>query len=275
MPVRHETPAPLPGPLVTGAFRQGPRYHTYREHGTRDWLFIYTHRGRGTFGRGPQALTVNPGDVVLLKPRTRHDYATAPGCSAWELWWAHFIPRPEWMEWLDWPAASPGLLHLSLSGHAQRPLVARRLRAMLQFRASPLRLHGELAMNALEEVLLRCALSHPSAVASRVDSRIQGALAFIDQRFAEPLNVRQMAVACGLSPSRFAHLFHRETGRTPQRHLEMLRLNRARQLLEFTQEPVKFIASQVGFANPFYFSLRFKRLHGASPRQWRRNARAQ
>ena len=40
---RHETPAPTPGHLVTGAgaYRQGPRFNTYRENGTLDWLLIY------------------------------------------------------------------------------------------------------------------------------------------------------------------------------------------------------------------------------------------
>ncbi len=45
--------------------------------------------------------------------------------------------------------------------------------------------------------------------------------------------------------------------------------DRARQLLEFTQEPVSAIARQVGFENPFYFTLRFRRHLGASPREWR------
>jgi AraC family transcriptional regulator of arabinose operon len=83
------------------------------------------------------------------------------------------------------------------------------------------------------------------------------------------MGVARIAAQCGLSPSRFAHLFRHQTGETPQRYLELQRLKRARELLEFTQEPIAVIARSVGYENPFYFTLRFKRHNGASPRQWR------
>lgn len=266
---RPDTPAPPPGPLVTGHFRKGPRYHTHRAHGSRDWLLIYTSSGRGRCGHAGGDLLVGPGDLILLKPQVRHDYGTARGHRHWEPLWAHFIPRPTWLEWLDWPEAAPGLLHLSLGQHELRPRIARRLRDAIALNAGPSPLHEQLALNALEEVLLWCDLANPRKENAGVDGRVQRALDFICARFAEPLTVARIAAHCGLSPSRFAHLFRRHTGETPQRYLELQRLNRARQLLEFTQEPVATIARQVGFENPFYFTLRFKRHAGASPREWR------
>ena len=95
------------------------------------------------------------------------------------------------------------------------------------------------------------------------------AIDYICLNYAEPLTVTQIARQCGLSASRFAHLFRSQTGETPQRYLELQRLHRACQLLEFTQEPIREIARQVGFDNPFYFTLRFKRQQGVSPRHLR------
>ncbi len=269
MPARPDTPSPPPGPLVTGRFRKGPRFHTYRAHGTEDWLLIHTLAGHGRCGHAAGELITRPGDMILLKPRLLHDYGTAPGHSRWELLWAHFIPRPAWLEWLDWPEAGPGLLHLPLAGHELRAKIIRRLQDTIQLHAGPSPLREPLAMNALEEVFLWCDLANPRKETAGLDARIRRSLEFICAQFAAPLTVARIAAQCGLSPSRFAHLFRLQTGETPQRYLELQRLNRARQLLEFTQEPITSIARQVGFESPFYFTLRFKRHAGLSPRAWR------
>jgi AraC family transcriptional regulator of arabinose operon len=156
-----------------------------------------------------------------------------------------------------------------LRGHECAPRLARRFRDAVRLNAGPSRQREALALNALEEILLWCDLANPRRETAGLDSRIRHSLEFICAHFAEPLNVARIAANCGLSPSRFAHLFRTQTGETPQRYLELQRLNRARQLLEFTQEPVTAIARAVGFENPFYFTLRFKRHGGASPRAWR------
>ncbi len=266
---RPDTPSPPPGPLVAGHFHKGPRYLTYRAHGTRDWLLVYTLSGHGRYGHAAGEFITRPGDMILLKPGTLHDYGTARGHRHWEPLWAHFIPRPGWMELLEWPEIAPGLLHLPLAGHEWQARIVRRFREVLPLNAGPSRLREPLAMNALEEILLWCDLANPRHATAGLDHRISRSLDFICARFSEPLTVAAIAAHSGLSPSRFAHLFRAQTGETPQRYLELQRLNRARQLLEFTQEPVAAIARQVGFENPFYFTLRFKRHSGASPRHWR------
>jgi AraC family transcriptional regulator of arabinose operon len=270
---RRDTPAPPPGALVTGHFHKGPRYTTYRETGTRDWLLVYTVSGHGRYGHGGPDLVTQPGDMVLVRPGILHDYGTARGAKHWEPLWAHFIPRADWMPWLDWPEVAPGILRLALRGHEVLPRIVRRFRDLVRLNAGPSRQRDALSMNALEEILLWCDLANPRRETSGLDSRIRRSLEFISGHFAEPLTVPKIAAQCGLSPSRFAHLFRVQTGQTPQRYLEIQRLNRARELLEFTQEPVAAVARAVGFENPFYFTLRFKRHGGASPRAWRQRRR--
>ncbi|MCC6415310.1 MAG: helix-turn-helix domain-containing protein [Opitutaceae bacterium] len=270
MPARPDTPAPTPGPLISGTYRVGPRFVTYRENGTNDWVLVCNLSGHARFGHIGGDLLTGPGDMILLKPHTRHDYGTAPGQSHWEPLWAHFLPRPAWLEWLDWPEVAPGILRLHLPKGVAKTAIIARFQYMLQVGMGGDRVRRELAMNALEEIILRCDRFNPGGENSLLDTRIRVAVDFLNTNFAEPLSVALIARRCGLSPSRFARLFKAQTGETPQRYLETQRLNRARQLLEFTQAPIRQIAGEVGFENPFYFTLRFKRQHGASPRAWRR-----
>jgi AraC family transcriptional regulator of arabinose operon len=266
--VTFETPHKTAAPLVTGHFRAGPGYSAYRRHGTRDWLLIYTMDGLGRFGYDGGALIVEAGMLVLLKPGTLHDYGVEPKLRRWELLWAHFLPRTEWLPWMEWPQVVPGLMCLDLKNPARRQ-IARRLRDVHRLAFGPWRRRQTLAINALEEVLLWCDQLNPRAEGSVLDPRLQAAIDYIGSNLGQKLDLTAVARAARLSLSRFAHLFREQVGLTPQRFIEQQRLERARQLLERTAMPVKSIAYEVGFTNPFYFSLRFKRYTGKSPSGFR------
>ena len=85
-------------PLLTGHFNETSGYRAMRQNGVSDWLLIHTLSGRGRFGHASGDMVAEPGDWVLLRPGTRHDYGVEPGLQRWELVWAHFLPRAEWLD---------------------------------------------------------------------------------------------------------------------------------------------------------------------------------
>jgi len=247
--------------LLTGHYHETSGYRTYREHGVDDWLLIFTISGAGRFGHAGGDLVAGPGDWVLIRPNTRHDYAVAPSELHWELLWAHFQPRPDWLQWLDWPEVAPGLMLLQLSeaGAARHMLEVHRL-----FN-SDLRRREAFAINALEAVLLECDRLNPGAPDTRHDARVRRAMDFLDHNLASKVSLADVGEAIGLSSSRLAHLFRAETGQTVQNYLEGRRMQRAGELLSRTGFSVKQIAESVGYDSQFYFSQRFKRWARQSP----------
>ena len=266
---RREETHPDVGHLVTGRFRETAGYETWRANGTDDWLLIATLGGGGRFGGDRTQITATPGDLVLLRPGTRHDYGVAPEAGVWDLLWTHFHPRPDWAPWLLWPEEAPGLARLTLTDDL-RDRVFHRFAQAHELATGALRRRETFAMNALEEVLLLCDLANPRARPARLDPRIEEALSFLCRRLAEPTGLDDLAAHVGLSVSRLSHLFRQEVGLTPQQYLEGQRLHRARQLLELTPRPIAAVAAEVGYENPFYFTLRFKRETGLSPRDYRK-----
>ncbi|HVK03949.1 MAG TPA: AraC family transcriptional regulator, partial [Armatimonadaceae bacterium] len=208
----------------------------------------------------------------------RHDYGTARGGVGpghWELLWVHFLPRPHWVEWMHWPEVAPGIGHLALGAEtATRRRVEDAMETMLRYATGGLARRDDFAMNALEAALLWCDGANPLTAArdARLDPRVRRAMTLLRERLAEPLTVPEVAAAAGLSASRFAHLFREQTGQTPQQYVEGERIARAQELLTFTARSVASIAEDVGFASPFYFTLRFKKRTGLSPRDWRQEA---
>jgi AraC-like DNA-binding protein len=85
------------------------------------------------------------------------------------------------------------------------------------------------------------------------------------------VDLPRLAAADGLSYERFRKLFRERIGLSPDAYRIHRRIERARALLESTDQPVQAIADQLGYANPFQFSAQFKRLVGMSPASYRKN----
>lgn len=275
MPSNSETPHPPVVSLVTGHFRERANYASWRRHGTTDYLLMLALSGTGRVGYLGGEMAAKPGDLILLRPGTLHDYGTARGAAGWEIIWTHFLPRTHWLPDLrGWPESAPGLTLFSLGGPESETFVRARaaLMEMHRLALSGLPRRDDFAMNALEEALLWCDLANPSRTAARLDERVQQALEFLRGRLSEPVSLAQVADAVGLSASRLGHLFREQTGQTPQQFVETARIARAQQLLSLTGRTVGVIAEEVGYENPFYFTLRFKKHTGLSPRDWRRQS---
>ena len=253
--------------LVTGYSHETTGYASWRKHGTRDWLLIATLSGSGRFGGVEGDFLTRLGDLTLLRPGTCHDYEAT---ESWELLWTHFHPRPDWQPWLNWPEESPGLMRLPLAEPVIRQKIFTRFRDAHHLATGALRHRETFALNALEEVLLWCDTQNPHSEQARLDPRVRQVIDHLVRCQAEPVSLSELCRLTDLSPSRLSHLFRAQIGLTPQQFHEGQRLRRAAQLLELTARPIAAIAAEVGYENPFYFTLRFKNHSGLSPRDYRK-----
>lgn len=261
--------------LIAGYYDERPGYRVVRQRGSASWLLFHTLGGKGRLIHREGALETVAGDLVLLQPRTLHEYGVAPDAAGWEFQWVHFNSRPHWEGFLDWPVFGVGLRLIRL-GEEPRRWVRERLEAVQAHARKWNYLDDMLAMNALEEILIRAQAAVETARREGVgfDPRIRKAAEHATARLGQPIGVEELARVAGLSVSRFSHAFRAETGLPPREYLERQRIARARQLLELTDLPVKTVSADVGFASEFYFSLRFKKHVGQSPSDYRKIRKA-
>jgi AraC family transcriptional regulator of arabinose operon len=255
--------------LVTGDDRCESGYFTQRDAGSHDYLVIYTVRGRGLYTHASGTFDSRAHDVVLIEPGRFHRYEVHPDTKQWQRLWAHFVPPPTWTIWLQWPTIAPGFRKLTLRDRRTRQCVTERLREAHRIMSSYVAHREPLALNALEAALLWCDERNPQADRARLDPRVREGLDYLCRHLDQPIPLDALAEHCGLSASRLAHLFREQVGMTPVRFLETQRMRRARQLLEVTGMSVAEVGYEVGYDNPFYFSCRFKKATGKSPRQYR------
>jgi transcriptional regulator GlxA family with amidase domain len=105
--------------------------------------------------------------------------------------------------------------------------------------------------------------------------RIQSALVYAKRNLDTQLTVGQLAEAARLSPRQFSRVFRAETGQSPAKAVENLRLEAARLMMEQTRHPIEVIARLTGFADRDRMRRAFLRTFGQPPQVIRRNARAE
>ena len=105
-------------------------------------------------------------------------------------------------------------------------------------------------------------------------SRFDDLISWIRTHLANDLKIEQMADQAGMSPRNFARVFRSETGTTPARFVEKLRLEAARQQVETTGFSLQEIAQATGFKEAERMRMAFIRAYGQPPMVLRRQSRA-
>lgn len=101
---------------------------------------------------------------------------------------------------------------------------------------------------------------------------IQDAKDYILKNFENPdLSVEMVCDYLHISQTYFSTVFKKETGQNYVNYLTDIRLNKAIELLNETEDKTYIIASKVGYQDPNYFSYVFKKKFGVSPSKYRGN----
>lgn len=103
--------------------------------------------------------------------------------------------------------------------------------------------------------------------------RVQTALEYAKRNLRTPLSVEQLADAAHLSPRQFSRAFHAETGQSPAKAVENMRVEAARVMMEQGRHPIDVVANETGFADRERMRRAFLRAYGQPPQTMRRNAR--
>jgi transcriptional regulator GlxA family with amidase domain len=107
-----------------------------------------------------------------------------------------------------------------------------------------------------------------SADAGRAN-KLAALLRWIPEHIAEPLEVPAMARKANMSARNFARVFREETGETPARYVERVRIDAARRLLSQSRIPVDAVATRAGFGTEERMRRAFQRHLKVSPASFR------
>jgi transcriptional regulator GlxA family with amidase domain len=104
--------------------------------------------------------------------------------------------------------------------------------------------------------------------------RFGALLSWAREHLDAPLTVEDLAEQAGMSSRHFARAFIAETGTTPSKAVERLRIEVARQRVQSSGEAIEQVAQSTGFRDPERMRRAFIRAFGQPPQSLRRAARA-
>lgn len=108
------------------------------------------------------------------------------------------------------------------------------------------------------------------------DPRIRRAMLLMERQLSAPITATEIAAKAGVTVRQLSRLFHAETGLSPARFREAMRIERARSAVTGTHDTVTRIAADLGFADAAHLSRSYRRHYGTTPTADRlaaRNAR--
>lgn len=240
---------------------------TYRLERNRSFqhLMLYTLRGSAYLAVNQgEPVELSMGDLFIAPGQSVYSYRTRG--AKWEAAWVHLEPGSSWD-----PLVGPG------------PRVCKALSAEMMVRvmtgymeesnlqgvdsAPALRAYVELMA-----VYLQRELENGNPRQADRNRRLKSILSRAQMNLQQGWTVEKIAALAGISRAQLHRVLPELTGRSPMKMIHSLRMDRASELLIYTDRTLAGIAEEVGYDNPFSFSKAFKRYTGTSPAAFRKKA---
>ncbi|MCR5406254.1 MAG: response regulator [Lachnospiraceae bacterium] len=133
-----------------------------------------------------------------------------------------------------------------------------------------------LALNTMDEIqqwfinkIVSACRDVVSSKEKQGSSSVERAKAYIAERYNKDISLDDVSREMDISPYYFSKLFKEETGENFIEYLTSIRINKAKQLISGTDMSMKEICTEVGYADPNYFSRIFKKNVGVTPTEYK------
>lgn len=247
---------------------------------------VYVRQGEFFITENKIRYALKEGEYIILAPGLEH-YGHQQSMENTDFTWIHFdieeggydLVKDESVRWAkiflqDSTFTEPARyqFHLPRYGRIQHKEVfeghLQKLMQMNQGQAPEQKMKQQIEFLELILVLQKEAIMIPSS-AEQVTELI---LAYTHQHYAEPIKMSDLAHATLFHPDYLTRCMQQVIGMSPTQYISQYRLAMGKHLLTTTNETIRSIAENVGFADYTYFSKLFKKTEGMSPLEYRRIA---
>jgi AraC-like DNA-binding protein len=242
--------------------------HHWPKHFHDAYTIGFNLGGTGAFFCHGATQAPVPGSLNLINPGDIHT-GQATGGQAWR--YRNFLLAPEFLQTLAGQVTGrPQALHF------RQPVVHDRTLAMELFQLSEA-LERRPGMGPLEEqtlilrtlgrVLARHADLRTEPI-GRERTAVHRAKACLEDRFHQAVTLPDLAAVARLTPHHLISVFQREVGVPPHAYLNLVRANRAKDLLS-RGTPIAEVALACGYCDQSHLNRWFRKIHGITPNQYR------
>ena len=258
-------------------YEKGEHYHDFYE-------LVIINGGSCTHWLDGNSYTLSPGDVFLIPPGAKHAYLNPTGLRLTNVLYTVDALEPYQKQLEEIPGfvamfqTEPNLRNstsfkarMSLRSKQMEELNQLLLRWEEEFR-NPHEAHALLSEIYLVEIIIFCARRfgiHRGKIESYKLLQFSKMEKFINDNFRKDISRDDIMAAAGVSASAGTALFRTYCQQPPMMYLLNVRLACACDMLHSSDKSITEIAFDCGFTDSNYFSMKFHRHLGMTPREYR------
>lgn len=249
-------------PKATGHYRTRPT-------GSEQHILIYCTEGKGWFSINEHRKEVRKEQFFIIEAGLPHTYAASES-DPWSIYWLHFTGEKS---------------HLFRSIYNKVFSIdaapeARFKDRLILFEEIFQNLEMGYSIENLEYTTLclwhfiasfRFLSQYREVNKEKQGDVIQRTIRYMRNNLHKKLSLEDIANHVGYSPSHFGQVFLKKTGQPPLNYFNQLKIQKACQLLDFSELKIKEIADELGFYDQYHFSKVFFKQIGESPTQYKKH----
>lgn len=256
-------------PTDIGWFPTAAHHYRDRPNGARQDHLMMCTAGHGYVIVNGQKAHLQAGEILIVPRRTRHTYWAASD-DPWSIYWVHFLGEDAnyFVERIRRPG-QPVPVDASAQDEAVR-LFRYCLDALHDGYGLPTLIYAAQSTQHILSLLLYRNQSLPMEPRSgKRRTSLESVVEYMQINLDSPLRLEDFARKAGMSISHFSEIFRAQTGQSPMAYFIQLRIRLACRLLDLSGKPIKTIALETGYRDPYYFSRVFKNSMGIAPGKYR------
>ncbi len=237
-------------------------HHINRKNGLISHQFLYTGDGCGILNTDNMTYRLPKGSLFYMSPGTAHEYY--PEGDRWSTSWIVFRGKhlDALMRELDF-----GYYHIK-ENIDSRPFD--QLFGMILSAAEDPISGAEKCSLLLYEYILNAHRQLTEDTPASSGNAVSDAIAYINLNYCRDITLEDLYRRSGYSAQHFCRLFKAQVGMRPMEYIARYRISQAKILLLDSKYTIRQTGVEVGYPDPTYFGIVFKKYEGISPGEYRK-----
>lgn len=250
-----------------GFYPKAKFHYRERKSGTAGQILIYCVDGKGWIQIDGKEISIERDQFIIIPALMPHKYGSDEK-NPWSIYWMHFKGTFA-SELSDLLSLNSTSFSRSISYSEERIKIFDSMYNILEKGYSDANLqYINMCLWHFLATFSYPDLFHTSS-GNNIEDAIDRSIAYMRESVHHLLSLKQLAEQALISPSHYSALFKKKTGYPPLAYFNHIKIQKACQYLEFTNNNIKEISYKLGISDPYYFSRLFSNIMGQSPLEFR------